>query len=202
MPADERARDILEATLRLVAAGGVDAIRYREVAAEAGVPLGTVSYHYDSREALLRAAFTHFLEENTRALRSLRARFAGRRLEEVPRYFVELARADLADPRRRVVAEYELIVYAARDAEVARALERWERAMIGELAQALEGLGVTGPAAAARTLHEIFRGFQLVHLGRGDADLADLRRRLTAVVRALASSETKGTRHASRHPAR
>ena len=196
---DERTRDILEATLRLVAAGGVDAVRYREVAAAAGVPLGTVSYHYASRQELLRAAFTHFLEENTRALMALRARFTAERLEDVAEYFIEVARADLADPGRRVVAEYELIVYAARDEVVAAALDRWDRAMIGELAVVLERLGLASPLAAARTVSEIFRGFQLVRLGRRDGDdLTDLRRRL----RAFLNQRKKGTTHASRRSPR
>ena len=136
---DERTRDILEATLHLVAEGGVDAVRYREVAAAAGVPLGTVSYHYASRQELLRAAFTHFLEENTRALMALRARFTAERL------------------------------------------------------------GLATPLAAARTVSEIFRGFQLVRLGRRDGDdLTDLRRRL----RAFLNQRKKGTTHASRRSPR
>jgi DNA-binding transcriptional regulator YbjK len=193
-PPDARRREILAAVLRLIARAGVDGVRYREVAVEAGAPLGTVQYHFASREALLRAAFAHFLDENTRGLLALRRRFDARRLEDVADYLVATIRADFADPESPVLAEYELILYAARDPEVAAALERWERAMAGELAPALEELGAREPTALARTLIEIVRGFQLVHLGRrrsgAGADLRDLRRRLRDVLRAAAARPT------------
>jgi TetR/AcrR family transcriptional regulator, regulator of biofilm formation and stress response len=206
--AADRRRDVLEATLRLIARGGVDAVRYRDVAEAARVPLGTVSYHFASREVLIREAFNHFLADNTRALTSIRARFAAERLDEVADYLTEIIRADFVDPQRRVLAEYELIVYAARDPAVADALATWERAMVAELAPALEGFGVPRPVATARTLIEIVRGFQLVRLARrgeeASSDLEDLRRRLHDVLAALTKREKprKGTSHAEDHGAR
>jgi DNA-binding transcriptional regulator YbjK len=101
---------ILEATLQLIAAGGVDAVRYRAVARAAKLQLGTVSYHFAAREDLIRAAFAFFLTENTAALVALRGRFASGGLDAVADYLTELVRADCADRRRRHLAEYELIV--------------------------------------------------------------------------------------------
>lgn len=200
---EERRRDVLAATLRLIARGGVDSIRYREVATEAGVPLGTVQYHFASREALLRAAFAHFLDENTRALYALRDSFAARRIAEVADFVIETIRADFVDPSARVLAEYELVLYAARDPEIAAALAAWEQAMATQLAGVLASLGVASAAALARTLIEIIRGYQLVHLGRRDAgagaDLDDLRRRLLDLLR---NQAVKGKSHAPHHQAR
>ncbi|MHC4910387.1 MAG: TetR/AcrR family transcriptional regulator [Planctomycetota bacterium] len=60
---DERRLLLLETTLRLVAVGGVDAVTHRRVAQAAGVPLGSTTYYFDSREHLLREAFRHYLEQ-------------------------------------------------------------------------------------------------------------------------------------------
>ena len=72
-PRDQRKTELLEATLRVIAGGGVDAVRARRVAAEAQVPLGSISYWFDGREDLIRAAFVHFLQSNTGFLEGLLA---------------------------------------------------------------------------------------------------------------------------------
>lgn len=185
MVRDEAPPAILEATLRVIAADGVDAVRYRRIAEEARVPLGTVSYHFTAREELIRAAFAFFLDKNTAMLAELRPRFSGETLEEVAEFLADLVRADFADPDRRCLAEYELVVYAGRDPAVARGLAAWDRARVAELAVVLERLGVRRPIAAARTAIDIVRGFQLANLGRSGPDLDDLRARLSEVLRAL-----------------
>jgi len=193
---------ILEATLRVIAKSGVDAVRYRDVAHEAGVPLGTVSYHFSARAGLIRAAFKFFLERNTATLLALRARLPAEGFDEVAEFLTEVVRADFADRRRRYLAEYELVVYAARDPAIAEALAAWNWARLAEFAPVLERLGVPRPNAAARTLVDIVRGFELYNLGSKQPDLDDLRRRLRDVLRTLAPSKKKGTTDAPRQKAR
>lgn len=179
---------ILEATLALVASGGVDAIRYREVAQASGVALGTISYRYPAREDLIRAAFASFLEQNTANLLASRTRARIRDLAGVADLLVEVLRADFADKRRRYLAEYELVLYAARDAAVASALAAWDRQLLAELASTLEPLGVAQPLATAQTLVDMFRGFQLANLGRPDLDLESFHARVLHVLSALSAS--------------
>ena len=57
---EERKTQMLNATLRLIAAGGVDSVTHRRVAEAAGVPLGSTTYHFESREHLLQEAFEHY----------------------------------------------------------------------------------------------------------------------------------------------
>ena len=111
---------ILDATLRLIAREGVGAVRYREVAAESGVALGTISYQYSAREDLVRAAFNHFLSEATRTLQDAASRIHGP--EDVADILVELLKSDFADRSRPHLAEYELLLYAARDPLMAEAI--------------------------------------------------------------------------------
>jgi AcrR family transcriptional regulator len=58
-----RKRAILDATLRLVAAQGADAVRLRDVARESGVSVGSLQYYFDSRDQLIREAFDQHARE-------------------------------------------------------------------------------------------------------------------------------------------
>ncbi|MEV1093533.1 TetR/AcrR family transcriptional regulator [Streptomyces microflavus] len=56
---DRRDR-IIDAALGLIADEGVAGISHRKVAARAGVPLGSMTYHFASMDELLHEAFTRF----------------------------------------------------------------------------------------------------------------------------------------------
>ncbi|MDX6376389.1 MAG: hypothetical protein QOE98_692 [Gaiellaceae bacterium] len=67
--AQARRPQILEAAMRAITEHGFDAVRYVDVAEEAGVAVGTVQHYYASRDALLGAAF---LEANRVAVGNAR----------------------------------------------------------------------------------------------------------------------------------
>ena len=75
-------------------------------------------------------------------------------------------------------AEYEMRVYAARNAEIARALNAWQTASGAILAQALEILGIPRPMEGARALIGSVQGFELEKLSRQSATTDELRRRV------------------------
>lgn len=66
-----RRRRVIDATLELAAGGGFDGVQMRDVAAEAGVALGTVYRYFESKERLL-------LEANLEQVEALRVRLADR----------------------------------------------------------------------------------------------------------------------------
>lgn len=69
---EQRRREIVEAAWRLVARGGFAAATMREIAAEAGFANGALKYYFDSKDALLIAAFQHtFYRVNERAALSI-----------------------------------------------------------------------------------------------------------------------------------
>ncbi|MEV7128463.1 TetR family transcriptional regulator [Streptomyces sp. NPDC093260] len=60
---DPRRRDrIIDAALDLIAEEGLAAVSHRKVAARAGVPLGSMTYHFDGIDQLLREAFGRFTD--------------------------------------------------------------------------------------------------------------------------------------------
>lgn len=63
-----RRREILDATVRVVAERGFAATRVQDVAAALGVSTGLVHYHFDSKDDLLTAAFRHAADADIRRL--------------------------------------------------------------------------------------------------------------------------------------
>ncbi|MCX4234980.1 MULTISPECIES: TetR/AcrR family transcriptional regulator [Streptomyces] len=60
---DPRRRErIIGATLDLIAEEGIASVSHRKIAARAGVPLGSMTYHFSGMDELLREAFTRFAD--------------------------------------------------------------------------------------------------------------------------------------------
>jgi DNA-binding transcriptional regulator YbjK len=163
----------------------MDAVRYRDVAKESGVPLGTISYQYSSREDLLRSAFKHFLAINETSLRRQAEGVRLREPRDVAKLITDILAAEFHAPNRAHLAEFELLVYAARDPQMAEVLTEWDRRVTAELGAILETVGVQAPFATAETLLELSRGFQLMRLGQAKPNFVDLRQRIERVLHAL-----------------
>lgn len=59
---EETQRRVLEAAIRAVEAGGMEAVQIRRIAAEAGYSVGSVYKHYEDQDALIAAVDTVTLE--------------------------------------------------------------------------------------------------------------------------------------------
>jgi AcrR family transcriptional regulator len=94
---EERSRRIVETAVELAEQGGFEAVRLREVAAHAGVALGTLYRRFRSKEDLLVAA----LDQETRDLERRVARRPPRgetELERVVSFFATATRGLLRRP--------------------------------------------------------------------------------------------------------
>lgn len=181
-PADGRRGEILEAALALIAEQGFAAVTHRRVAARAGVPLGSTTYYFDSRDHLLRDAFRRFLSRLSTELGE--AADALKREPSVERlldFLVDLTEAEIHDVAV-IVVEYELVLFAARDGSLADELHRWQDTLVGDLAEGLQALGAPDPAAAARAVVHLVRGYEFEQLTRGTPRSEDLRSRLRHVL--------------------
>lgn len=63
-----RRQRVLQAALQLGADGGYDAVQMRDVAATAGVALGTIYRYFPSKDALLAAAMVEWMQDLERRL--------------------------------------------------------------------------------------------------------------------------------------
>lgn len=160
------ARDrILEACERVIARAGLRGFRMGDVAREAGVSIGLLSYHFGDRDGLLHAALDHVNESAARRAAALPAADAGsggRRTAPAPPPGERLAALLCSefgdDPQVRAgsTAWNELRAAAVFDADraaaVARSTADWQRAvrdLVREAARDGEPHATAVPGAAA-----------------------------------------------------
>ncbi|RZS37860.1 TetR family transcriptional regulator [Herbihabitans rhizosphaerae] len=103
---------------------GVAGVTHRTVAAEAGVPTTSTTYHFATLDDLLSGALVWSAEQCASEVYWMidRARTKGSRgVNEL----AELLADWLGPRRRRAIAEYELYLLAARRPELRPAARRW-----------------------------------------------------------------------------
>jgi len=144
-----RREQILDAALRLIGRSGRESVTHRAVAEEAGVPLGSTTYYFDSRDDLLGQALEHVaaqeVERYARLGEQLRTVKSGRELAD--RLISELVAA--AEDRVAYIAEYELWLEAGRRSDLREAAQSWCNAEQYAVAAAMEKLGSSDPRADA-----------------------------------------------------
>src|SRR5258708_26122882 len=67
----EGERPLMEATLRIIGRSGLDGVTHRAVAAEAGMSVGAVTHHFETRDVLVDAALRFALTREVGRLRAL-----------------------------------------------------------------------------------------------------------------------------------
>jgi DNA-binding transcriptional regulator YbjK len=169
---DTRAR-ILHATLRVIAAGGVGAVSNRRVAAEAGVALGSLTYHFPSQTDLLRESLLLYAEEEVARLEGLAAELrraardgSGVSAEQAAAVVEQVAARDAGRPEE--IAELELHLHASRDPALHEASRRCFAAYESFATAALGALGVPEPERHARTVVALLCGLGVRRLGTGE----------------------------------
>jgi len=132
---EARARRIIETTIELAEQGGFEAVRLRDVAAHAGVAMGTLYRRFHSKEDLLVAA----LELETRAMaerveqRPLKGATAS---ERVVGFFVMATRGML---RRPNLSRAMLRATAVGEPALAQKVEVFHGLMLSMVVGALRG---------------------------------------------------------------
>ncbi len=135
---EERSRRIVETSIELAERGGFEAVRLRDVAAHAGVALGTLYRRFRSKEALLVAA----LEQETRAVaQRIRQRppKGADASERVVGFFVIATRGML---RRPNLSRAMLRATAAGEPVLAQKVEVFHDLMLRMIVSALRGESV------------------------------------------------------------
>jgi DNA-binding transcriptional regulator YbjK len=184
---DTRQR-ILHATLRLIGEQGLGAVSNRQVAASAGVALGSLTYHFPSQVQLLRESLLLHVAEEVVRLEAIAAELRGSKqtaaavaaeVEEVVR-----RSADSFEP----IAELELHLQAARDPELQEASRRCFDAYEDFAAAALEALSVPEPARHARAVVALMTGLAVRRLGTGERDASGTADALLTLVSGAAAA--------------
>jgi DNA-binding transcriptional regulator YbjK len=111
----KRRTEILEATLRLLAREGAAPLTMRAVAAEANVPLTATTYYFESKDELILEAWRlHAEREAARVSRATEAIASRLSPPEVADRMARFVQDGLGPARESLLAEFELLVQAAR----------------------------------------------------------------------------------------
>ncbi|MFC7582279.1 TetR/AcrR family transcriptional regulator [Schaalia naturae] len=143
---------IIDACLDVIAERGVAGTSHRRIAAVAGVPLGSMTYHFSGIDELLREAFARFAD-------SVVARFeqrmrAAATYEEAAAAVVSIITEDLLDSQRNLVLTQELYTIAARDPSARVLTNRW-------MARSRAALEIHFDPDTARMLDALIEGLSL-----------------------------------------
>lgn len=127
----DRRERIIDAALQVIAEKGVAGCTHRSVAEQAGVPLGSMTYHFDSREDLILQAFTLLS-------RTMLERWRARLVEVVDAAAARDALVDWVCGEGAVSGDallpmVELYVHAARNPEARTLMTGWMAGVQAEL---------------------------------------------------------------------
>ena len=165
---------LLQTTLRLIADQGIDAVSHRSVAEAAGVPLGSTTYWFSSRQDMLLEALEHFARLEVETLREHLGAVLGRRLsrKRLVDEFVDLLAPQLGEARWRTVAQYAFLQEAARQPELGPVCREWTAAWNEALEEVFASLGAPDPELEARMFLAMLDGILLEQLATPDDDPA------------------------------
>jgi DNA-binding transcriptional regulator YbjK len=160
---------------------GVNAVTHRSVAEEAGVPLGSLTYYFASKQALLREALRLHVREDAGRLRRVAAQLLDEQAsgDRVLETFAALLGDGHPD-----LAQFELYLEAARDPQLREVAAESLRAYAEVAELALRAAGVPNPEAVAGVIVATIDGLG-VHRGAAGDQAPDLGAALALLLRAL-----------------
>ncbi|MFE2045979.1 TetR/AcrR family transcriptional regulator [Streptomyces sp. NPDC059477] len=159
----QRRERIIAATLDLIADEGVAGVSHRKIASRAGVPLGSMTYHFTGIDELLFEAFQRFTDHFVIVFGGCLAGAADR--EQAVEAVADLVHAMSAeDSQRDLVLTQELYTLAARRPAYRQLTHDWmrrsrvhlEKHFDADTARQLDALieGLTLHRALAREPHD------------------------------------------------
>ena len=181
-PAASRHRPrVLTAAVTVIADRGARALTHGAVDRGAGVPPGTTSNYFRTRDALLGGVLDHLVAEDERNL----ARITAGRMPEDPAALTDLFIAvgeDLLGPARTTtIARYAVFLEAATRPELASRVAESRRRLNQLAADLLQGLGAKHAEVDAQRIMFTLDGYILASTSHGAVD-ATLREVLEPVV--------------------
>lgn len=123
---DPQRRDrIIAATLDLIAEEGIARVSHRKIATRAGVPLGSMTYHFSGIEELLREAFGRFTDHIVAVFDAYLGAAADR--DEARAAVADLVHELSEGSQRDLILTQELYTLAARQPAYRELTHEWMR---------------------------------------------------------------------------
>ncbi|MFG3259742.1 TetR/AcrR family transcriptional regulator [Streptomyces sp. NPDC048172] len=167
-----RREQVLDAAVEIVGTGGLRRLTYQAVDTAAGVPNGTTSNHFRSRDLLVAGVVDHLEALDTRDWEHFAALPSPGGPEALAETLTSLVHHALGPARHRTAARYTLVLEALARPAIRGPLSRAQASLITLMSPWLEALGSPTPVAHCRTLFDYLDGviFHQVTLPTEDFD--------------------------------
>lgn len=165
--ASNRERSLV-AAIQILATEGIRALTHRRVDEKAGLPEGSTSNAFRTRDALMLGVTEHMATAELPAIaESLEAESS----HELVDALVALFEQQTGPLRTQTAARLALIVEAGHDEEIRAALSQGRSKAVGPIRSAFAALGAADPDFAVQLVATCFEGLFLHVIGR-HAELA------------------------------
>jgi len=178
-----RREQLLDAAITVLGSQGIRQLTHRAVDAAAGLPAGSASNYFKTRDALVDAIIERFAERERASWEALAGMVTPRTAEELAGVLAAYVRRAVGADRVVTIARYGVFIESAlrpgsraQLTESAREIRRWG-------AEWLRSVGAPDPALACELLLDQMDGLILHHLAYPEL-AGDLEGRLVAIVRA------------------
>ncbi|MEH3076741.1 MAG: TetR family transcriptional regulator [Quadrisphaera sp.] len=156
---------IIDATLRLISAGGLQGVSMRTVAAEADLPLGTVTYYFKDKGELIEAAFLrHTQAETARVVAAISRIGEDLTGAQLAARLADFVVQGLTTHRAQLVVEYQFLCESTRQESLQRASAAWLQSLLAHLEATVRALASAQPRTDARLLLAVLAGLEVDNL--------------------------------------
>jgi DNA-binding transcriptional regulator YbjK len=184
-----RQTDIADAAIATLARDGMRGLTHRAVDRAAGLPEGSVSYYYRTRQALLQATVERLAERDAAEVPAL----PQHDLDAFADAAAELLQRWLTTGRQRQLARYELALEATRRPELRKVLVAAGAGLRAMIAERFAAAGVSEPRHRAHDFAAFLDGLifdQIAGAGTRKLTTADLRATIGALLTAVTHGRT------------
>jgi DNA-binding transcriptional regulator YbjK len=188
---------IADAAISTIARNGMRGLTHRAVDRAAGLPEGSASYYFRTRQALLQATVERLAELTSADLQGSAAALdgiapppPGRDLDDLAAFAAAVVESWLTTGRERLLARYELALEATRRPELRETLVDSGTAIRAVVASRLAAAGVREPDKRAADFTAFIDGLlfdQIAGAGTRGLTDADLRATIAALLTAVTS---------------
>jgi DNA-binding transcriptional regulator YbjK len=191
---------IADAAISTLARDGMRGLTHRAVDRAAGLPEGSSSYYFRTRQALLQATVERLAELTSADMLSSAAtpgdgapELPGQGLDALAGITAALIEGWLTTGRERQLARYELSLEATRRPELRQTLVVTGAAIRAVVAELFAAAGVRQPRQRAADFAAFIDGLlfdQIAGAGSRELSAADLRAAVSALIAAVTSART------------
>ena len=182
-----RKTEIIDAVLRVIGRDGILDVSMRAVAAEASVPLGTVTYYFSNKEELIEAAFLRHTQRETARIVAAITRLSALSPADLARGLADFVIQGLTEYREQLVAEYQFLNASVRRDGLQRASAAWLQSLSAHLEERLAAFSSSSPKTDARLILAVLAGLEVDNLSvpLGPADERAIRAIIGRLFRGL-----------------